>query len=230
MSETTKSTASELPPEPQSAPAFITVKGEAAVIHGDTKGRAVVTVDPDRDTPEIVHLRVTAEPYDAPGCSVAVRVILPAGKVARKLRRLATFHRDQQRLGPEMDVEDELRAMQVLAKTLDSLDEDARSRVLEWLRSRTVADEMRKLRGARAALPPYDSGVAEVARLPIPIARERRMKKRGCEGKTRFASMAQAQEQMDALYRVGKAQPETLNAYRCRFCRWHHVGHRAGSV
>lgn len=51
----------------------------------------------------------------------------------RKLRRLATYRRDQQRIPAEMDVQDELRAMEVLAKTLDSLNLPTRERVLHWL-------------------------------------------------------------------------------------------------
>lgn len=69
----------------------------------------------------------------------------PFSQVTRKLRRLATFHRGQQRFGSEMDVQDELRAMEVLAKTLDSLSEDASDRVLEWLMARTKAMVLRRL-------------------------------------------------------------------------------------
>lgn len=140
MSETkpTMDTVSELPPDPRGAPAFITVTGDAMSLVANPKGRATVTVSPDPDTPEIVHLRVTAEPYDGPaGTSVAVRVILPATKGAgRKLRRLATYARDQKRIPAEMDVQDELRAMEVLAKTLDSLNLPTRERVLTWLEHR----------------------------------------------------------------------------------------------
>lgn len=161
MSETkptTQDTASEQPGDP----AFIAVSGDPALL-ADAKGRAVVTLQPDRDTGEIMHLRVTATPYAAPpGCSVAVRVILPAGKAARKLRRLATFARGQQRFGAEMDVEDELRAMEVMAKTLASLPDTAAFRVLAWLSSRQHTVKGREI-AARGVL---RTGEAEDARRP----------------------------------------------------------------
>lgn len=138
MSETkpTMDTASELPADPQGCPAFVTMKGGGSEDY-DEKGRAIVVVTQDRDTPEVMHLRVNVVPYNAPGCSVAVRVILPATKGAgRKLRRLSTFARDQKRFPQEMDVQDELRAMEVLAKTLDSLPDTTGFRVLSWLNSR----------------------------------------------------------------------------------------------
>lgn len=66
--------------------------------------------------------------------------LIPAalvGSSVRKLRRLSSFARNQGRLPAEMDVDDELRAMQVLAKTLDSMsDQDTRRRVLLWLTNR----------------------------------------------------------------------------------------------
>lgn len=134
MSETkpTMDTASDLPPEPQGLPAFLGVTGDAMSLLANPKGRAKVVLDPDPDTTEVMHLRVAAATYDGQA-TLSVRVIIPAGRFARKLRRLATYRRDQQRIPAEMDVQDELRAMEVLAKTLDSLNLPTRERVLHWL-------------------------------------------------------------------------------------------------
>lgn len=71
--------------------------------------------------------------------------------------------------------------------------------------------------------------LGEVARLPRPMKAERRLKERGCEGKTRFGTEAAAQGQVDELYRVKKAMEGTLGTYACRYCGWWHVGHRAGT-
>lgn len=86
-------------------------------------------------------------------------LIGPFAPVARKLRRLATFHRGQGRFPAEMDVQDELRAMEVLAKTLDSLDEETSRRVLSWLTAREQAADLRRL--ARQD-PPMRTGFASV--------------------------------------------------------------------
>lgn len=113
------------------------------------KGTVEISLAADPDTDAAFHLKAEFKPYEpVPNDTRTMTAIVPAA-AARKMRRLATFARDQGRIPAEMDVDDELRAMAVLAKTLDSLAEEARGRVLEWVRARLVAAELRHL-----AVPP----------------------------------------------------------------------------
>lgn len=54
----------------------------------------------------------------------------------RRLRRLATFARRQQTFGQVLDVEDELRAVALLVRTLEQLPREARGRALAYIQSR----------------------------------------------------------------------------------------------
>lgn len=115
------------------------------------KGTVNLSLEPEPDAPRsMYHLRAEFRPYETvPNDTRTMTAIVP-GKAGRKLRRLATFHRDQHRIPEEMDVQDELRAMEVLAKTLDSLDEETAARVLAWLNSRAQAADLKRLgRGAQ---------------------------------------------------------------------------------
>jgi hypothetical protein len=90
----------------------------------------------------------------------AAHILIPPNLVnapsVRKLRTLATYARQQGRIADEMAVEDELKAMGAIARTLDSLPEQVRARVLGWLSDRNGG---RLIRGAplSALLSPEDS-------------------------------------------------------------------------
>lgn len=61
--------------------------------------------------------------------------------------------------------------------------------------------------------------------MPLPLSTERRIRARGCEIKVGHPTEATALAHMDGLYNAGKAAPESLNVYLCRFCHRYHVGH-----
>lgn len=134
----------------------------------EDRGRATLTVRPGDDGTTVVGIMI--EPYEpdpaAPSAPRPVNIetsvtLAPNAPAGRKLRRLATFARDQKRIPEEMDVQDELRAMEVLAKTLDSLDEETSSRVLSWLTARAQAADLKRLgRGAQET--PMRTGFATI--------------------------------------------------------------------
>lgn len=106
----------------------------------EDRGRAMLTIAPGDDGCALVGICI--EPYEnAPGPMIETRITLEPGKLPRKLRRLATFSREQARFGPEMDVEDEMRAMSAIVRTVEALPADARRRVLAWVAGRTLAPE-----------------------------------------------------------------------------------------
>jgi hypothetical protein len=64
-------------------------------------------------------------------------------EVIRALRRLATFHRKHRKLEVVMERDDELRAIDVVTKTLKKLpDWRSRARVLKYVSERFADEEM----------------------------------------------------------------------------------------
>lgn len=55
------------------------------------------------------------------------------------------------------------------------------------------------------------------------MASKRRLRRKACEGKRRYQSVADAQPHITNLYRRRKAYG-TLQAYKCQFCGGYHVG------
>ncbi len=73
---------------------------------------------------------------DQSGALVQTRVRAYLLSRPRALRRLATFHRAQPVFADVLGIEDELRAMSVLGRTLEQLPEEARERTVAWLMDR----------------------------------------------------------------------------------------------
>ena len=61
------------------------------------------------------------------------------------------------------------------------------------------------------------------------MSSKRAIRRRACTGKTRHASAAAAYGCLRSMIRGQRAEPGSLNAYRCNFCGGYHVGHRKGS-
>lgn len=57
------------------------------------------------------------------------------------------------------------------------------------------------------------------------MASKRRIRRRQCDGKKRYATPAEAMVQMQDVIRNGRKKGGWLNVYRCRFCRGYHFGH-----
>lgn len=81
----------------------------------------------------------------------------------RKLRRMATFYRDQTQFGPVLDVQDELRAMGAMAKTLECLPQEAQFRVMRWLNAR-LADTAMPITAVPEPEPPTEAESVRIAR------------------------------------------------------------------
>ena len=56
------------------------------------------------------------------------------------------------------------------------------------------------------------------------MASKRHLRRKACEGKIRYSSVADAQPHIEELYRRRKAHG-TIHAYKCPFCGGFHVGH-----
>jgi len=174
MSETkSRSTASD---QPDDGPPFISTRAWLAGTippPADERAAARVFVGGKLDGLDVLTIEVRDASAFAGNEFSGLSVTLPPEALAnRKLRRLATFHRGQGRLSAEMDVQDELRAMEVLAKTLDSLTPPARHRALGWLSNRHHANEV-----LATIAPPYPSHIPADIGLPpqesLRIAKER---------------------------------------------------------
>lgn len=58
------------------------------------------------------------------------------------------------------------------------------------------------------------------------MASKRAVRRRRCEGKRRYATIAEAKLAAGVWYRRG----DPMQAYRCPFCAGCHIGHRPASV
>ncbi len=57
------------------------------------------------------------------------------------------------------------------------------------------------------------------------MAPKRRLRRKACEGKVRFETLADAREAMKRMIDQGKVAGR-LNAYKCPFCKnFYHIGH-----
>ena len=59
------------------------------------------------------------------------------------------------------------------------------------------------------------------------MASKRRIRRRQCGSKRRYASSAEALGEMHDVIRKGKKRGGYLHVYRCRFCNGYHFGHAA---
>jgi hypothetical protein len=59
------------------------------------------------------------------------------------------------------------------------------------------------------------------------VASKRAIRRRSCEGKRGYPSLAAA---LRVATRLATKQDEDLTAYRCGFCQKHHVGHTPWKV
>ena len=59
------------------------------------------------------------------------------------------------------------------------------------------------------------------------MSSKRRLRRKGCEGKVRHASKSDGDY---AAHLARQKYRDGLFAYRCRFCRGYHVGHRPGRI
>jgi hypothetical protein len=57
------------------------------------------------------------------------------------------------------------------------------------------------------------------------MSSKRAIRRKACEGKTRFESFAAAARALRAFLRKVGNEGWPLNAYRCRFCNGFHFGH-----
>lgn len=57
------------------------------------------------------------------------------------------------------------------------------------------------------------------------MASKRRIRRRQCSGKRRFASHDEANAAMQRLIRSGKKDGGWLHIYGCKFCKGWHFGH-----
>lgn len=139
---------------------------DVGVVHGEGPGSLTIGWGPPAGEAgyPYVEVEVSIEP------PVKARVVLDIGTPPlRKLRPLRTYARQQGRLGAEMDVDDELRAMRAIATTLQALPPDVRARVLDWLKARNVSEELAALSRGYQPAASSPSDVAESLR----IAQER---------------------------------------------------------
>jgi hypothetical protein len=57
------------------------------------------------------------------------------------------------------------------------------------------------------------------------MSSKRAIRRRACDGKTRFTSFAAAAGALRLLLRAGGYDGWPMNAYRCKFCNGFHFGH-----
>lgn len=60
------------------------------------------------------------------------------------------------------------------------------------------------------------------------MSSKRRLRRNACSGKRRYDSTEVAQESLNHLKRIGRADG-LMQVYRCGFCSGVHIGHRPGS-
>lgn len=100
-----------------------TLRIDGPLPSGPHKGRLLLTAE------------VVASEQGGYHVSMNHHVLLPVD-LPKALRRLETYSRDQGRLGAEMDSADELRALGVLARTMEQLDPASQRRALRYLQDR----------------------------------------------------------------------------------------------
>ncbi len=58
------------------------------------------------------------------------------------------------------------------------------------------------------------------------MSSKRRIRRKSCTGKVQFPDLTRATAASIALF---KNKGERVGAYRCRFCKQYHIGHKPGS-
>jgi hypothetical protein len=57
------------------------------------------------------------------------------------------------------------------------------------------------------------------------VSSKRAIRRKACEGKTRFASFIDAAAALRTFLRAVRSDGWPMSAYRCRFCNGFHFGH-----